>query len=226
MKAMGGAPETVATIAQTCCALGALGPSDGWSQPLRTACAATICAAGRQPSRPAGTRDVQLALVIYSEITLALSLAAPTDSTAAPTQEVVAAATDLAHGECDPALSATAFVALGKFCLGSPSLANKLLPMFMRELGTNVQPAVRNNALIVLFDLVKRHTALFDRHLPSIALAVADPSPLVRHHAVVLLAQVCQPVRPSAMPSRTSPLIFPALTCADAPFHSFFCPTM
>jgi hypothetical protein len=136
---------------------------------------------------------VQLALVIYGEITLALSLAAPGVGSASPAPEVVAAATDLAHGECEPALSATAFVALGKFCLGSASLANKLLPMFMRELGTNGQPAVRNNALIVLFDLVKRHTALFDRHLPSIALAVADTSPLVRHHAVVLLAQVRPP---------------------------------
>lgn len=225
MKAMDGAPETVATIAQTCCALGELGTNDGWSQPLRAACAGTICVAGRRPSLATGTRDVQLALVIYGEVTLALSLAAPAVSAAAP--EVVAAATDLAHGECEPALSATAFVALGKFCLGSASLANKLLPMFMRELGTNGQPAVRNNALIVLFDLVKRHTALFDRHLPTIALAIADTSPLVRHHAVVLLAQVrhrgvlFHPPHPQQAPAHACtrpPVRFSSVRPATPPF--------
>ena len=49
---------------------------------------------------------------------------------------------------------------------------------------------MRNNALVVLFDLVKQHTILFDRHLPAIGLAAADRSPLVRHHAVMLLAQL------------------------------------
>jgi len=190
MEAMQGTPETVALIAQTCCALGGLGAADGWSHSLRATCAATICAAASTNSSLAsGTRAVQLALVVYGELTLALSLAAPGDS-AAPAPAVVAAATEFAHGGCEAALSATAFVALGKFCMGSAELSKKLLPMFMRELSSNEQPAVRNNALVVLFDLVKTHAALFDRHLPTIGLAAADRSPLVRHHAVMLLAQL------------------------------------
>ena len=89
--------------------------------------------------------------------------------------------------------------------MGSAALAKKLLPMFVRELSTSPQWAVRNNALVVLFDLVKAaplrpplrprpspsppaaspqaHTALLDRHVGSLGLAVSDASPVVRHQA-------------------------------------------
>ena len=70
----------------------------------------------------------------------------------------VAAATEFAHGECEAALSATAFVALGKFCMGSDELSKKLLPMFMRELSTNEQPAVRNPNPYSLPLTAPRHT--------------------------------------------------------------------
>jgi len=153
--------------------------------------------------------QVQRALVVYGELSLeeedAAASAGSRASVSASTKAVVAAATEFAHGECDPALSATAFVTLGKLCMGSAALAKKLLPMFVRELSTSPQWAVRNNALVVLFDLVKAapprpplrsrpspsppaaspqaHTALLDRHVGSLGLAVSDASPVVRHQA-------------------------------------------
>jgi len=186
--------ETAALLVQICCALG----GDGWAEPLRRACAETINAAAvlfpHTHSLTTSTRDVQRALVVYGELSLeeedAAASAGSRASVSASTKAVVAAATEFAHGECDPALSATAFVTLGKLCMGSAALAKKLLPMFVRELSTSPQWAVRNNALVVLFDLVKAHTALLDRHVGSLGLAVSDASPVVRHQAILLLTQL------------------------------------
>jgi condensin-2 complex subunit D3 len=92
--------------------------------------------------------------------------------------------------ETSGALAATALVTLGKFCCVSTELTKRLLPVFMRELDSSPSAAVRNNALVVLLDLAKKHTALLDRHVPTIALATSDASPLVRHQAVALLTQL------------------------------------
>ena len=49
---------------------------------------------------------------------------------------------------------------------------------------------MRNNSLVALFDLAKRHTALLDRHLPSMALAICDEAPFVRRQALMLFTQL------------------------------------
>lgn len=70
-------------------------------------------------------------------------------------------------------------VALGKLCLVDAELTKRVLPIFMKELASNEQLTVRNNSLIALFDLIKRHAAILDRHIPSIALAMTDQAALV-----------------------------------------------
>ena len=50
----------------------------------------------------------------------------------------------------------------------------------MQELGRASLPAVRNNIVVALSDLVIRHTALIDAHVPRLAAAVSDPHELVR----------------------------------------------
>ena len=117
------------------------------------------------------------------------------EAAAAPvpvTTAVTAAAADESPGmaAAKGALAATAFVTLGKFCLSSPDLTKRLLPVFVRELSSNRAAAVRNNVLICMHDLSKRHTSLIDRHVPAIARALGDASPLVRQHAMLLLSQL------------------------------------
>ena len=60
-------------------------------------------------------------------------------------------------------------------------------PIIMSDEGAirndNRAAAVRNNLLVVLHDLSKRHTSVIDRHVPAMALAMYDESPLVRQQA-------------------------------------------
>jgi hypothetical protein len=90
------------------------------------------------------------------------------------------------------AVRAHAVLALGKLCLREPSLAKACLPVFIRDLhpSAGAPMAVRNNALFVLGDLCVRYTSLVDRHAIAVAGAIRDPSPTVRRHALVLLAQL------------------------------------
>ena len=50
--------------------------------------------------------------------------------------------------------------------------------------------AVRSNALVILFDLAKRHTALLERHFSTMALALYDAAASVRHSALLLFSQL------------------------------------
>ena len=119
----------------------------------------------------------------------------PPASTASPFADAIAAAepsTTDAGGmkAAEGALAATAFVTLGKFCLRSEELTNRLLPVFVRELTSHRAAAVRNNALIAMVDLARVHTSMLDRHVPTMARALGDVSPLVRQHATLLLSQL------------------------------------
>ena len=49
---------------------------------------------------------------------------------------------------------------------------------------------MRNNLLVVLHDLARRHTSLLDRHVPAMALSLGDASPLVRQNGMLLLSQL------------------------------------
>ncbi len=59
-----------------------------------------------------------------------------------------------------PYLQAHSWVALGKLCLTDEALAKKCVPLFVQELGRAQQPAVRNNIMVALADLVINYTAL------------------------------------------------------------------
>ena len=60
----------------------------------------------------------------------------------------------------------------------------------MRTPRTNARAAVRNNALVVLFDLCKAHTHLVDRHVPTLGYALGDPCALVRQQALLLVTEL------------------------------------
>lgn len=87
---------------------------------------------------------------------------------------------------------AHAVLALGKLCLRDQTLAKLTLPVLIRDLhpASGTPAAVRNNCLFVLQDLCVRYTSLVDRHAIALAGAIADPEPMIRCHALQLLAQL------------------------------------
>lgn len=52
--------------------------------------------------------------------------------------------------------------------------------------------AVRNNVLVVLFDLCRTFTSVVDAYVPAMTLCLRDANPLVRKHTVMVLAQLLQ----------------------------------
>lgn len=55
---------------------------------------------------------------------------------------------------------AHAWTALGKLCLADEVLAKRAVPLFAQRLRTAKSPAVRNNIMVALSDLVIQFTAL------------------------------------------------------------------
>ena len=74
--------------------------------------------------------------------------------------------------------------------MGSVEVAQRLLPVFMTALTSHEDAAVRSNALVILFDLAKRHTALLERHFSTMALSLYDGAASVRHSALLLFSQL------------------------------------
>ena len=109
------------------------------------------------------------------------------DATAA-----VAAASPNAAAAVPSTIQALAWVTLGKLCLVNESLAKKCVPLFIQELGRAASPAVRNNIMVALADLVINYTALVDAHIPRLAACLRDPNELVRTQALGLLANLLQ----------------------------------
>eukprot|EP00658_Telonema_sp_P-2_P014888 TRINITY_DN15683_c0_g1_i23.p1 TRINITY_DN15683_c0_g1~~TRINITY_DN15683_c0_g1_i23.p1 ORF type:complete len:1065 (+),score=140.94 TRINITY_DN15683_c0_g1_i23:239-3433(+) len=87
-------------------------------------------------------------------------------------------------------VKAHAFTALGKLCLDDISLARRCITIFLRELTESGHAIVRNNVLVVMCDLCRKHTALVDRHVGSMAVQMCHENPTVRRHAVALLAHL------------------------------------
>jgi len=85
-------------------------------------------------------------------------------------------------------IRANAFVALGKMCLRSRSLAKENVQLFVRELSVANTSAIRSNAIIILGDLCVRYTSLVERHIPAMAKCLQDNAPLVRRHALQLIS--------------------------------------
>jgi len=97
-------------------------------------------------------------------------------------------------GESDTKMPAEvrahAFAALGKLCLFDAGLARRCAPTFVRELHTATEASVRNNVLVVMCDLCRRHTALVDQHVPALATRLCDPNVTVRRHTLALLSHL------------------------------------
>ena len=89
-------------------------------------------------------------------------------------------------------IQAFAWITLGKLCLVNESLAKKCIPLFIQELSRAASPAVRNNIVVALADLVIQYTALVDAHIPRLAACLRDPNELVRTQALGLLANLLQ----------------------------------
>ena len=206
MRELTAPPELMAPLVQACATMKP--NATEWARPLMATCEAHLTRAVGAAGDVAGTTSPTTALVVVGELAKAIpSLVTPSliaavqaiataqaDATPPPPGVAEggaeAAAAAAAAAAATGALAATAFVTLGKCCHGDRACTERLLPVFLRELGSNVSAAVRNNALVVLFDLCKAHTHLVDRHVPALGYALGDPCALVRQQALLLVTEL------------------------------------
>jgi len=177
-------PQLAVLLVQACSSLASPAAREPWSAALLQQCEARLAAGG---AALADQRELRVCAIAVGEV----ALVAPR----AVTPSLVASLQALAHGGgggggAAPASRAAAFVALGKVCMGSVEVAQRLLPVFMTALTSHEDAAVRSNALVILFDLAKRHTALLERHFSTMALALYDVAASVRHSALLLFSQL------------------------------------
>jgi condensin-2 complex subunit D3 len=92
----------------------------------------------------------------------------------------------------DASVRGHAFVALGKLCLKDQALAKRSITIFVRELESGDSPVIRNNVLVVMYDLCRTFTAVVDAYVPSMSQCIRDASPVIRRHALMVLAQLLQ----------------------------------
>mmetsp|Transcript_5111 Transcript_5111/g.10608 ORF Transcript_5111/g.10608 Transcript_5111/m.10608 type:complete len:1471 (+) Transcript_5111:316-4728(+) len=91
------------------------------------------------------------------------------------------------------ALRPHALVATGKICLRDERTAKKATRMLIRELDQCAQSEViRSNVIVILGDLCRRYANIVDPYLDVICGCLADPAPLVRRHALILLTSLLQ----------------------------------
>ncbi|GBG24597.1 Condensin-2 complex subunit D3 [Hondaea fermentalgiana] len=91
------------------------------------------------------------------------------------------------------ALRPAALVATGKICLRDEATAKKATRMLIRELDQCAQSEViRSNVIVILGDLCRRYANIVDPHMDVICGCLADPAPLVRRHALILLTGLLQ----------------------------------
>uniref|UniRef100_A0A7S4VDN2 Condensin complex subunit 1 C-terminal domain-containing protein n=1 Tax=Alexandrium monilatum TaxID=311494 RepID=A0A7S4VDN2_9DINO len=125
----------------------------------------------------------ELALVDEASVSASLVLAL---------QTFVASAASVgeARSEMDSVGRGHALAALGKLCLRREALAKRSVELFVLHLGEHEPFAIRNNALIVLWDLCVHYTALVDRFVPCMADLLRDPNELLRKQAAMVLASL------------------------------------
>jgi len=177
-------PQLAVLLVQACSSLASPAEREPWAATLLQQCEARLAAGG---AALADQRQLRVCAISVGEV----ALVAPR----AVTAPLVASLQALAHGGSSgggvaPASRAAAFVALGKVCMGNAEVAQRLLPIFMTALTSHEDAAVRSNALVILFDLAKRHTALLERHFSTMALALYDAAAPVRHSALLLFTQL------------------------------------
>ncbi|KAL6773776.1 hypothetical protein ACKKBG_A22455 [Auxenochlorella protothecoides x Auxenochlorella symbiontica] len=106
--------------------------------------------------------------------------------------KVLAAATPGYAAPVPPPVQAHAWTALGKMCLMDEALAKLCVPLFVQQLRSAAAPAVRNNIMVALADLVVQFTALVDAHVPALAACITDDNEVVRSQSLALLANLLQ----------------------------------
>lgn len=185
LRAFEASPDSAPLLVRLSAALEPLEPrASEHGKSLMRECEAVICGGGASKAK------LQLALSVVGELALTQAGCSPSAALVRAVQALVQSGETPGDSDALSALSATAFVTLGKASVASLELAKRLVPVFLHELTSSPVAAVRNNALVVLFDLAKRHTALLERHFGTIALALYDPTPLVRQQALLLLSQL------------------------------------
>ncbi|KAK8793305.1 hypothetical protein WA158_004664 [Blastocystis sp. Blastoise] len=85
---------------------------------------------------------------------------------------------------------AHAIIAFGKFCLQDASLAKKQIAMLIRELQTSPDPIIRNNILLILGDICKRHTSIVERYIPSMCSCIQDKEKIIAIHALTIFSNL------------------------------------
>ncbi|ETW08949.1 hypothetical protein, variant [Aphanomyces invadans] len=88
------------------------------------------------------------------------------------------------------AVRAVAFLALGKVSLASQSIAKDSMTMFIRELQTSDNVAIRSNILLVLGDLCMQYTSMVEVYVPTIAACFMNPDVLLRRNVLLMLTQL------------------------------------
>ncbi|RHY36569.1 hypothetical protein DYB34_000635 [Aphanomyces astaci] len=94
------------------------------------------------------------------------------------------------HETTPAAVRAVAFLALGKVSLASQAIAKDSMTMFIRELQTSDNVAIRSNILLILGDLCMQYTSMVEVYVPTIAACVLNPDVLLRRNVLLMLTQL------------------------------------
>ncbi|KAF0742276.1 hypothetical protein Ae201684_002679 [Aphanomyces euteiches] len=89
-----------------------------------------------------------------------------------------------------PEVRAIAFLALGKVSLANQVIAKQSMTMFIRELQTSDNVAIRSNILLILGDLCMQYTSMVEVYVPTIAACFLKPNLLLRRNVLLMLTQL------------------------------------
>ncbi|XP_030313677.1 condensin complex subunit 1 isoform X1 [Calypte anna] len=90
----------------------------------------------------------------------------------------------------DPALSAAAALALGKFCMISSEFCDSHLRLLFTMMEKSTWPGVRSNLIIAAGDLAIRFPNLVEPWTSHLYARLQDPCPSVRHTAALVMTQL------------------------------------
>ncbi|KAF0692662.1 Aste57867_16277 [Aphanomyces stellatus] len=88
------------------------------------------------------------------------------------------------------AVRAIAFLALGKVSLANQAIAKESMTMFIRELQTSTNVAIRSNILLILGDLCMQYTSMVEVYVPTIAACFLKSNLLLRRNVLLMLTQL------------------------------------
>lgn len=71
-------------------------------------------------------------------------------------------------------------------------MASKYVGTLAKELESSPHPSVRNNAVLVLSDLLTSHTNIVESYLPTICTGLKDENELVRKHSILSIYKLIE----------------------------------